>query len=203
MDTAYSSFVLGYHGCDRSIAERVLVGGERLKPSINDYDWLGSGIYFWEHNAQRAMEFAREMASRPHPSGQKIEHPAVVGAIIDLGHCLNLLDSRSIEMVRDAYQNMVESLATTQMAIPKNRGCPDLVDRKLDCAVIQSLHEQRQESGGAPFDSVRAAFVEGPPIYEGAGFSTRTHIQVCVRNPVKIIGHFWPLDDAGDPLRFD
>jgi hypothetical protein len=44
-----SSFVLGYHGCDKKVGERVLAG-ERLKPSENEYDWLGHGIYFWEAN---------------------------------------------------------------------------------------------------------------------------------------------------------
>jgi len=61
-------------------------------PSSNDYDWLGDGIYFWEHNAQRAYDFAVMMSDQPHPSGQKIKKPAVVGAVINLGHCLNLLD---------------------------------------------------------------------------------------------------------------
>lgn len=54
MDTALPSFILGYHGCDKAIAEKVFAGTSGLKPSDNDYDWLGDGIYFWEHNAQRA-----------------------------------------------------------------------------------------------------------------------------------------------------
>lgn len=41
MNPASTSFVLGYHGCDRKVAERVLAGKQQLIPSRNDYDWLG------------------------------------------------------------------------------------------------------------------------------------------------------------------
>jgi len=60
------SFVLGFHGCDRRVAERVFAGKSTLKSSENDYDWLGHGVYFWENNPQRAMDFrsAREHAQR-------------------------------------------------------------------------------------------------------------------------------------------
>jgi hypothetical protein len=30
-------FVLGFHGCDRNVAERVLAGKDNLKHSENDY----------------------------------------------------------------------------------------------------------------------------------------------------------------------
>ena len=42
--------ILGYHGCDRGIGEAGLPGKAELKVSENAYDWLGHGIYFWEHN---------------------------------------------------------------------------------------------------------------------------------------------------------
>ena len=51
-----AALVLGYHGCDREVGERILGGGGHLQPSENDYDWLGSGIYFWEDNPRRALE---------------------------------------------------------------------------------------------------------------------------------------------------
>ena len=74
-------FVYGYHGCDESVAKRILEGSDPLSPSYNAYDWLGSGIYFWEDAPERAMQWAVEM---------KKPHPAVVGAVIELGNCLNL-----------------------------------------------------------------------------------------------------------------
>ena len=54
-----SAFVLGYHGCDHSVGERLLAG-TAFKLSDNDYDWLGPGIYFWEANPLRGLEFAQE-----------------------------------------------------------------------------------------------------------------------------------------------
>lgn len=73
-----------------------------MTASENDYDWLGPGIYFWEHNAWRAFEFACDVRDYPHRGKQKVKRPSVVGAIIDLGFCLNLLDNRFIEMVKQA-----------------------------------------------------------------------------------------------------
>ena len=62
--------IFGYHGCDLSVARMVLKGG-KLKPSINAYDWLGSGIYFWERSPARALRWAEEMARLPHSSVRK------------------------------------------------------------------------------------------------------------------------------------
>lgn len=44
MDRRPNSFgpVLGYHGCDREVAEQVLSGQSDLRLSENSYDWLGS-----------------------------------------------------------------------------------------------------------------------------------------------------------------
>jgi hypothetical protein len=202
LDIAFTSFVLGYHGCDAAVAEHVFAGRTPLRPSHNDYDWLGDGTYFWEHNPSRAFEFAREVAQRPHPSGQKIKSPAVVGAVIDLRFCLNLLDGRFIEMVRDAHAELVRLADQTGTELPRNTGGQDLFRRNLDCAVLRMLHQSRDEAGEPPFDTVRAAFVEGGPLYENAGFATKSHIQICVRNPACIKGYFRPLDESENPLAF-
>jgi hypothetical protein len=87
-----SSFVLGYHGCDQEVAEQLLNNIPFL-PSHNDYDWLGSGIYFWEANPQRGLEFANELADR---SPEFIKNPTVVGAVLDLGYCLDLTTSSGL-----------------------------------------------------------------------------------------------------------
>lgn len=50
------NLVLGFHGCDESVFERVIYRGEPMKKSENSYDWLGHGIYFWEQNKQRASD---------------------------------------------------------------------------------------------------------------------------------------------------
>lgn len=59
------SFVLGFHGCDQDVGEAILSGQERhLKWSEKKYDWLGHGIYFWEGNPARALEWAENRKER-------------------------------------------------------------------------------------------------------------------------------------------
>ena len=171
--------------------------------SQNDYDWLGHGVYFWEHNAQRAYEFAREVRDRPRHPAQKIRRPAVVGAIIELALCLNLLDSRYISLVTSAYEDLAAFQQDAGEPMPTNSGGADRLARRLDCAVIETLHATRTDRGEPSFDTVRAAFIEGEPIYRGAGFRSKNHIQLCVRNPACIKGYFRPLDENGSPLSFE
>jgi len=88
-----AGLIMGFHGCDKSVRDTVVANGDSLVPSTNDYDWLGNGIYFWENNCKRAMDFAVFLKNNPpHNFKQKIEEPAVIGAVIDLGHCLDLLE---------------------------------------------------------------------------------------------------------------
>jgi hypothetical protein len=152
LNPASTSFVLGYHGCDQSIAEQVVAGQQSLRPSENDYDWLGNGIYFWEHNPGRAFEFAGERRDRPHNNLQKIADPAVIGAIIDLGDCLNLLDSQSIDSVRQAHVDLVKMSIEAGVPLPENSVGHDLLVRRLDCAVINFLHTTRAAKNDPPLD---------------------------------------------------
>jgi hypothetical protein len=202
LNPASTTFVLGYHGCDAAVAERIFVGKTSLSASENDYDWLGHGVYFWEHSARRAYDFACEVRDRSVGRKRRLKRPAVVGAIIDLGNCLNLLDSESIEMVSDAYLDLVRLHREAEEPLPQNSGGQDRLLRRLDCAVLEMLHATRQERAEPAFDSVRAAFIEGTPIYEDAGFHAKNHIQLCVRNVACIKGYFRPLTDEGKPLEF-
>ena len=189
---AFTSFVLGYHGCDREIAEQVLSGERELKPSKNEYDWLGHGIYFWEHNPQRALEWAEELKA----GKRGIKTPAIVGGIIDLGRCFNLLDSSNLRAVEFAYQNYKDIVALGGAQLLENKcsqksSDSDLLLRYLDCAVINHAMELA-EKDYPPFDSVRGVFMEGEPLYPNAGFRKKNHIQICVRNSKKILGYFRP-----------
>ena len=48
------------------------------------------------------------------------------------------------------------------------------------------------ENKGEKFNTVRGAFTEGEPVYEGAGFSKESHIQIAVRDKNSILGVFRP-----------
>lgn len=76
--------VTGFHSCDREVGLRVLNGTDILLPSENKWDWLGMGIYFWEQNPGRALEYSIEVASGTQKNAGRIKNPFVIGAIIEL-----------------------------------------------------------------------------------------------------------------------
>jgi hypothetical protein len=53
-----TSFVLGFHGCDASVAREAVLDGADVIQSEKDYDWLSPGAYFWESDPLRALEWA-------------------------------------------------------------------------------------------------------------------------------------------------
>ena len=95
-----SNMIIGFHGCDKTTHDELLYNHASLKASRNNYDWLGNGIYFWEQNLERAWEWAKSGVKNPK---SHIKEPAVIGAVIDLGFCLNLLDSNYTSLLKDQY----------------------------------------------------------------------------------------------------
>lgn len=183
--------MLGFYGCDEEVGESILSGNEDLIFRDNDYDWLGNGAYFWEQNPKRALEFACEIKKYKRKDKKPIKTPFVIGAIINLGKCLNLMESDSLKEVKEAY----DILCTIQETIPENKRLgksqsKDLIYRYRDCAVMKVLHALRDAKEKPKYDTVRAAFIEGDPLYEGAGFNEKNHIQICVVQPTCIKGFF-------------
>lgn len=179
-----SSFVLAYHGCDAVIADKLL-SGEPFKKSQNEYDWLGPGVYFWEANPQRGAEFASSLSKLKRG---KVKQPTVVGAVIDLGLCLDLTTSSSSKPLIIAHQKLAEIHKKADRPLPNNSS--DMMRRNLDCAVIRTLHKIREDDKELPIDTVKGAFIEGEPIYPDSAFRTQTHIQICVCNSDCIKGVF-------------
>ena len=173
----YARIVFGYHGTDPAFAER-LVRGEVApadwSPSENEYDWLGHGIYFWEYAPDRAKEWA----------GQG----GVVGAIINLGECLDLTDVKTTDALAEAFRAFARDYRRRRRALPENRG----KRRDLDCAVINYLCKKVRQKTGIPIQTVRAAFLEGDPAFPGSAILRETHIQIAVRDPSCILGVFRP-----------
>ena len=192
----YSSkpaYVFGFHGCDKSIGQRILNREDELQHSTNAYDWLAHGVYFWENNYERSKQYAETACKR---KGSSIKEPFVLGAIIDLGNCLDFLDQYWLDFLGKAYQEMKLELDTKGQPLPRNQGfSPDDFDfkkRDLDCAVIRYAHELAEDLGIPKFDSVRAAFWEGDALYPNAGFKKQNHIQLAIINPDCIKGIFLP-----------
>ena len=180
--------ITGFHSCDRELGMRLLNGSDELRPSDNPWDWLGPGIYFWEQNPNRALDYAEEAAKKQQKFSGKIKTPFVIGAIIELGNCLNLIEPNSINIVKEAYKKLRAVVNESGEKMPLNSGA----NRRLDCAVIKYVHESNKKLSAPGYDTIRSPFQEGGPIYEGANFTDRLHIEICVLNPATIKGYFLP-----------
>jgi hypothetical protein len=62
------------------------------------------------------MEFAKEGRSRGN-----VTNPAVIGAVIDLGFCLDLISSTGIEAVKAAHEDFLAYAKEADKPVPKNR----------------------------------------------------------------------------------
>jgi hypothetical protein len=180
--------VIAFHSCDKELGMRLLKGSDELRPSNNSWDWLGPGIYFWEQNPSRALTYAEEAARQQQKFSGKIRTPFVIGAIIELGECLNLMEPNSINIVKKAHASLLRAMQESGDKVPENKGA----NRKLDCAVFSYVHKSNKRLCDPAYDTVRSPFHEGNPIYEGANFTDRLHIEICVRNPRLIKGYFLP-----------
>lgn len=195
MSRRSTSFVLAYHGCEEKIGKRVIEQLEAFQRSEKAYDWLGPGVYFWESDPRRALEWAQDRITVDSRA-----KPYVVGAVLDLGNCLDLTLRENVELLRDAYQDLARDSRAAQTPIPKNRDPRsvrkgDKLLRFRDCAVIKRLHTLRELLKEPPFDTVRGLFIEGKPAYPGARFYDKSHTQIAVLSPSAIREIFVPRPD--------
>jgi hypothetical protein len=180
----FARVILGYHGCEASFASELLTWPDAVaewKGSKNDYDWLGSGIYFWEHAPERALEWATQRGCK---------EPAVIGAVVQLGRCFDLMNIVSTRLLAQTYRRAKEEADADGRELPKNTSGRDLKARRLDCYVINTCLES---SPDPEFQTVRGAFLEGDEVYKGAMIREQSHVQVAVRDPACILGVFRPI----------
>ena len=190
---SYQRIVFGFHGCDRRLRDDVLTGKKKLSASENAYDWLARGIYFWEHGPMRAMEWAIQQSKR---KKSHIKEPAVIGAVIQLGTCFDLLDVKFTRELQRVSERFIARFTANGGELPKNQAATggdfDWLKRHLDCFILNNTLPIIEASLDCEFDTVRGVFQEGEPIFKGAGFKLKSHIQIAVRNPSAIIGYFKP-----------
>lgn len=136
------------------------------------YDWLGEGIYFWEASRTRAQQWAARQFG---------EQADVLEVELDLGQCLDLLESTFHDAIRATYQNLRTVYRSQGWTLPKNQ-------RKrhdLDCLVMNKfVHfmERFADQPGVRFQTVRGAFEEGRPLFPGSAIRSESHIQIAVRD---------------------
>lgn len=177
----YDRTIIGYHGTNRETADK-LFAGVPFQSSAKHYDWLGSGVYFWEFGYDRAVRWV---------DANYGDDPAVVGAVIQLGSCFDLLDTRfTLDLGQGA--KLFHAKWTGESKPPKNRGS-DRKARFLDCAVINWWLEQLEASGtGTHYQTVRCGFNEGEPVHSGMEILSESHVQIAVRDLNNILGVFRP-----------
>jgi hypothetical protein len=190
----HERLVIGYHGSDAAVAAEILNKKGGLKPSANPYDWLGKGIYFWEHGPRRAYEWAIEQASL---SGGKVKNPSVLAAKINLGVCLDLLDTANTRLLREWYFEFRRFVREGGTRMPQNRDVAksrrgDRVLRFLDCALIDYAVSSVAAVERIQFQTVRGVFLEGEPAFPGSKIALKSHIQIAVRDLACIVSLFQP-----------
>jgi hypothetical protein len=183
-------YILGYHGCDAEVAE-LLLAGTPIQFSQNNYDWLGIGAYFWENDPERALEWAKVAKRR----GAAIKNPAVVGAVIDPGWCLDLTTQASLAVIRTAYEQLKMIVEQSGEQLVANT---DSLRRDRDCAVLNYLYESMPDP---KFQTARGIFTEGGELYDGAFIQSRTHVQIVVRDLTCIKGVFRTQPVRPNPQR--
>jgi hypothetical protein len=162
---------IGFHGTSAEAAQRILSAGFEI--SRNEYDWLGDGAYFFQDVEARAWAWARKRFGA---------QAAVLGAEIDLRDCMDLLDARWHEVIREAYLDLVRRLQESDQPLPRQTSGAHRLDRAIINRTVELLGDR-----GIPVRAVRAAFSEGHPLYPGSALWSLAHIQIAVRDPATIL----------------
>jgi hypothetical protein len=165
--------VYGYHGTSQTKAASILKNG--FLASDNDYDWLGTGIYFFQDAPMRANQWAIEQ----HP-----QEPAVICARIQLDNCIDLLDIQWFPILKNIYNLFDEQYRSANRPLPKQNPSRSKAHH-LDCAFFnfasQLLSDREQTVEG-----IRAVFVEGESLFPNSAIFDLAHAQIVIKNPALI-----------------
>lgn len=177
-----SLMVLGYHGTKRSYVTSILNNG--FLPSTNEYDWLGDGVYFFQDAPNRARTWAADCY------GSDV---CVIGAEIELIDCIDLLDTGWSEFLADVYDKYLEKMKTEGISLPRQSTGAHRLDRAVLNYAVSVLNENE-----IIVRTIRAAFIEGNPVFPNSALFEKSHIQVVVRD-TSTIKKTWienPLQEA-------
>jgi hypothetical protein len=174
-DSDDTIWVDGYHGTSRSRADKIIAEG--FQPSMNGYDWLGTGVYFWQDAPNHALHWARKMYQ---------QEPVVIKSRLRLDNtCLDLLDMADIDnpdFWMDSYNRFTQMYRKTGKSLPIQN--PDIAGKRyLDCAFFDYIRtEIEQDNESESIGSIRSAFVEGNRIFPNSAIHDKTHIQIAIIN---------------------
>jgi hypothetical protein len=195
--------IIGFHGTTKDRGRKIL---DELtwELSDNDYDWLGRGVYLFQDSPLHALRFAEKRAAENRDngnSGDAIE-PFVLRVKLNLLNCIDLTDSDWMPALRVQQGRFNLKRAAEGLDIPvqlpfvanpipnrrthlipgRSRGAMrEDTKHYLDCAVMRFFVNDFP-SADRPH-SIRAAFVDGYPIYTTSWLFDLSHVQVCVLEP--------------------
>lgn len=162
----------GYHGTSVLAAEAILSDG--FSVSRNDYDWLGDGVYFFQDAPRRAWEWAVSLHG---------EQAAVLESYIHLKGCMDLLDISWFHQLTVAYDSFLAHMKAAGMSLPKQTSGAHRLDRYVINYLTGLLADHR-----VIVRCVRAAFIEGEPVYPQSALYNLAHVQIAVRDTALISG---------------
>lgn len=181
----YHRTIVGFHGTRQSVAESLVLGKGDWLVSKNDHDWLGNGVYFWEHAPRQAWWWADRIKKRKQKSKNPDERKkwgedtAVLGAMIRLGTCLDLLDPPVSSLMKKWYDLYSEEATRAKVVLPRNT----MHKRFLDCRVFEFAYEQARVMGQT-IQSSRGVYAPTDAklrLWPGSWLAEGAHVQVCVR----------------------
>lgn len=205
------SLVLAYHGCDILTRDKLVSGELRaLRSSVNEYDWLGDGAYFYEDDSNRALQYAQYSAENPqlHLTAKAIGTPAVVGAVLHVDRWLDMTTQEGLQHFKNAVLTLRSGVANDEATLPRNQsaftGDADKLHRAFDRAVFETLHSMREDQlaehlaagdteqilAFAPFQAVRGAFTQGAAVSAHSAIHGQSHIQIALRDSRCVKGWF-------------
>ena len=169
--------VYGYHGTSQTKAASILKNG--FLASDNDYDWLGTGIYFFQDAPMRAKQWAIEQ----HPN-----EPAVICARIQLDNCIDLLDIQWFPVLKNIYNSFDDQYRSANRPLPKQNPSRSKAHR-LDCAFF-NFASQLISNDEQTVECIRAVFVEGESLFPDSAIFDLAHAQIVVKNPALITKYY-------------
>ena len=184
----YHRTVIGYHGTRQSVAEKIVLLQEPIRSYDQAHDWMGSGVYYWEHAPKQAWRFA-EIRRRQRPWDEPV---AVVASMIRLGFCFDLLDpdnARDLKAFHDDYI-MVRSLSGKP--VPENKRRWKYLDKAVFDYAYAKIDQANAEAGSlAQVDTCRGIYVRPGTtgrLWKESWVQHGAFIQLLVRNPDCILG---------------
>jgi hypothetical protein len=203
-------FVVGYHGTTNSNADKIR--RTSFRESRRAGLWLGFGRYFFQDAPIHALKWARYRARKE--TGDS-ENAAVLCAEIDLAECIDLTDRSYWPQIRSIFENEVRDTGTSQLGIDTllNRLSmteeerAELTDEEkiqlgmhyVDCEVmnifIQRLKDKMRPKG-FDYSTVRAAFIEGDPVYLNSWLWDRSAVVISILEPRAFLGPIEQISEA-------